>query len=92
MGSGERRASFFGEGKSRCGQYWMPAAAAAAANCVYASPGHMHTQSAGTSNRTAVPLSCFPPPPPVLQLLMGASDFCGFMHALAVLAPGVDGK
>jgi hypothetical protein len=27
-----------------------------------------------------------------LQLLMGASDFCGLMHALALLAPGVDGK
>lgn len=26
------------------------------------------------------------------QLLMGASDFCGLMHALALLAPGVDGK
>lgn len=23
---------------------------------------------------------------------MGASDFCGLMHALALLAPGVDGK
>jgi hypothetical protein len=28
----------------------------------------------------------------LLQLLMGASDFCGLMHALALLAPGVDGK
>lgn len=27
-----------------------------------------------------------------MQLLMGASDFCGLMHALALLAPGVDGK
>lgn len=53
------------------------------------------------------PHLCFPPcalPPPWLspcpagtlcvctQLLMGASDFCALMHALALLAPGVDGK
>lgn len=27
-----------------------------------------------------------------MQLLMGAADFCALMHALAVLAPGVDAK
>jgi hypothetical protein len=60
--------------------------------CVCVARAHAHTVCWHIKPHCCPAVLFPPPPPPVLQLLMGASDFCGFMHALAVLAPGVDGK